>query len=174
LPYRHLAGSHRTAAPALATLALGQGNALLDELDKRIIRLLQRNARVPNTEIGRALEVTETTIRNRVSRLLDEGLIEIVAVVNPKATEATISAFLLLTVAPPGLHDIAEAIKARAEVRYLSLVLGRGQIIAEAFFRDHDHLLRFQSEFIGGLPNVTGVETWVVVNVHKLSYEWEI
>lgn len=147
---------------------------MLDELDKRIIRLLQRNARVPNTEIGRSLEVTETTIRNRVSRLLDEGLIEIVAVVNPKATEATISAFLLLTVSPPGVHEVAEQIRARAEVRYLSLVIGRGQIMVEAFFRDHAHLLTFQTEFIGGLPTVTAMESWLVVHVHKLSYEWEI
>jgi Lrp/AsnC family transcriptional regulator, regulator for asnA, asnC and gidA len=147
---------------------------VLDELDKRIIRLLQRNARVPNTEIGRSLEVTETTIRNRVSRLMDEGLIEIVAVVNPKATEATISAFLLLTVAPPGVHEVAEQIKARPEVRYLSLVLGRGQMMIEAFFRDHPHLLSFQTEFLGGLPTVTSMESWVVVHVHKLSYEWEI
>jgi Lrp/AsnC family transcriptional regulator, regulator for asnA, asnC and gidA len=150
------------------------GDALLDELDKRIIRLLQRNARVPNTEIGRALDVTETTIRNRVSRLLDDGLIEIVAVVNPRATEATISAFLLLTVSPPGVHEVAELIKARAEVRYLSLVIGRGQIMVEAFFRDHPHMLSFQTEFIAALPNVTGVESWLVVHVHKLSYEWEI
>ena len=147
---------------------------MLDELDKRIIRLLQRNARVPNTEIGRSLEVTETTIRNRVSRLLDEGLIEIVAVVDPKATEATISTFLLLTVSPPGVHEVAEQIKARAEVRYLSLVLGRGQIIVEAFFRDHAHLLSFQTDFVGAMPTVTEVETWLVVHVHKLSYEWEI
>src|SRR5215212_3641837 len=63
----------------------GYAGPVLDELDKRIIRLLQRNARVPNTEIGRELDVTETTIRNRVSRLLDEGLIEIVAVVDPRA-----------------------------------------------------------------------------------------
>jgi Lrp/AsnC family transcriptional regulator for asnA, asnC and gidA len=147
---------------------------LLDELDRRIIRLLQRNARVPNTEIGRSLDVTETTIRNRVSRLLDEGLIEIVAVVTPKATEATISALLLLTVSPPGVPEVAEQIKARPEVRYLSLVIGRGQIMAETFFRDHAHLLSFQTEFIAGLPHVTSVETWLVGRVEKLSYEWEI
>jgi len=147
---------------------------VLDELDKRIIRLLQRNARVPNTEIARALDVTETTIRNRVSRLLDEGLIEVVAVVNPKATDATVSAFLLLTVSPPSIHQVAETLRDRAEVRYLSLVIGRGQIIAEAFFRDPPHLLSFQTEFIGALPNVTNVESWLVVHVHKLSYEWEI
>jgi Lrp/AsnC family transcriptional regulator, regulator for asnA, asnC and gidA len=148
--------------------------AVLDELDKRIIRLLQRNARVPNTEIGRALDVTETTIRNRVSRLLDEGLIEIVAVVAPRATEATVSAFLQLTLSPAGVEDAAEQLKERAEVRYLSLMIGRCQIMAEAFFRDLTHLLEFQNDVIGALPGVLGVEVMLVGRVHKLSYEWEI
>jgi len=85
---------------------------VLDELDKKIIRILQRNARVPNTEIGRALDVTETTIRNRVSRLIDEKLIEIVAVVDPKATDATISAFLLLTVSPPEIGAALDQLRA--------------------------------------------------------------
>lgn len=148
--------------------------AVLDELDKRIIRLLQRNARVPNTEIGRALDVTETTIRNRVSRLLDEGLIEIVAVVAPKATEATVSAFLLLTLFPPGVDGAAEQLRDRPEVRYLGVMIGRCQIMAEAFFRDLPHLLAFQNDVVGALPGVTGVEVMLVGHVHKLSYEWEL
>jgi Lrp/AsnC family transcriptional regulator for asnA, asnC and gidA len=147
---------------------------VLDELDKRIIRLLQRNARVPNTEIGRALDVTETTIRNRVSRLLDEKLIEIVAVVDPKATEATISAFLLLTVTPADVGPVVDQLRGRTEVRYLSQVVGRGQVMAEAFFRDLGHLLAFQNDALAGLPGVTAVETLLVGEVHKLSYEWEI
>ena len=152
----------------------GYAEPVLDELDKRIIRLLQRNARVPNTEIGRALDVTETTIRNRVSRLLDEKLIEIVAVVDPRATDATISAFLLLTVVPPEVGAAVERLRERAEVRYLSEVVGRGQVMAEAFFRDLGHLLAFQNDVLGALPGITGVETLLVGEVHKLSYEWEI
>ena len=147
---------------------------MLDELDKRIIRLLQRNARVPNTEIGRELDVTETTIRNRVSRLLDEKLIEIVAVVDPKATDATISAFLLLTIVPPEVGPAVERLRERAEVRYLSEVVGRGQVMAEAFFRDLQHLLGFQNDVLAALPGIGGVETLLVGQVHKLSYEWEI
>ena len=147
---------------------------VLDELDKRIIRLLQRNARVPNTEIGRALDVTETTIRNRVSRLLDEKLIEIVAVVDPRATDATISAFLVISVSPPETGAAVERLRERTEVRYLSQVVGRGQVMAEAFFRDLTHLLGFQNDVLGVLPGVTGVETLLVGQVHKLSYEWEI
>jgi Lrp/AsnC family transcriptional regulator for asnA, asnC and gidA len=147
---------------------------VLDEMDKRIVRLLQKNARTPNTEIARALGVTETTIRNRVARLLDDHLIEVVAVVNPDATEATMSAFLDVSLHPTDLDAVVEVLRARSEVRYLGLTLGRNQLIIEAFFRDHEHLLHFQTEVVGMLPGVLTVETAIVVRVAKFSYEWEI
>ena len=147
---------------------------MLDEMDKRIVRVLQKNARTPNTEIARALGVTETTIRNRVARLLDEKQIGVVAVVNPEATEATISAFLEISLHPMNLDAVVEKLRARGEVRYLGLTLGRAQIIIEAFFRDHEHLLAFQTGVVATLPGVTAVETAIVVRVAKFSYEWEI
>lgn len=146
----------------------------LDETDKQIIRLLQQNARIPNTEIARSLGVTETTVRNRVARMLDEGSINFVAVVNPEATEATISAFLQVGVKPIDMDHVVSALQARPEVRYLALTLGRVQVVIEAFFRDHEHMLSFQNETIGSLPGVHLVETNVVVRVPKMSYEWEI
>jgi Lrp/AsnC family transcriptional regulator, regulator for asnA, asnC and gidA len=147
---------------------------VLDEMDKRIVRVLQKNARTPNTEIARALGVTETTIRNRVARLLDEKQIGVVAVVNPEATEATISAFLEISLHPKNLDAVVERLRGRGEVRYLGLTLGRAQIIIEAFFRDHEHLLAFQTGVVATLPGVTAVETAIVVRVAKFSYEWEI
>jgi Lrp/AsnC family transcriptional regulator, regulator for asnA, asnC and gidA len=147
---------------------------VLDDMDKRIVRVLQKNARTPNTEIARALGVTETTIRNRVARLLDEKQIGVVAVVNPEATEATISAFLEISLHPKNLDAVVEKLRARGEVRYLGLTLGRAQIIIEAFFRDHEHLLAFQTGVVATLPGVTAVETAIVVRVAKFSYEWEI
>ena len=147
---------------------------MLDDMDKRIVRVLQKNARTPNTEIARALGVTETTIRNRVARLLDEKQIGVVAVVNPEATEATISAFLEISLHPKNLDAVVEKLRARGEVRYLGLTLGRAQIIIEAFFRDHEHLLAFQTGVVATLPGVTAVETAIVVRVAKFSYEWVI
>ena len=147
---------------------------MLDEMDKRIVRVLQKNARTPNTEIARALGVTETTIRNRVARLLDEKQIGVVAVVNPEATEATISAFLEISLHPKNLEAVVDKLRARGEVRYLGLTLGRAQIIIEAFFRNHEHLLAFQTGVVATLPGVTAVETAIVVRVAKFSYEWEI
>jgi Lrp/AsnC family transcriptional regulator for asnA, asnC and gidA len=97
-----------------------------------------------------------------------------VAVVDPKATDATISAFLLLTVSPPEIGAALDQLRARTEVRYLSQVVGRGQVMAEVFFRDLQHLLGFQNEVLAALPGIGGVETLLVGQVHKLSYEWEI
>jgi Lrp/AsnC family transcriptional regulator, regulator for asnA, asnC and gidA len=147
---------------------------VLDDMDKRIVRVLQKNARTPNTEIARALGVTETTIRNRVARLLDDKQIGVVAVVNPEATEATISAFLEISLHPKNLDAVVDKLRGRGEVRYLGLTLGRAQIIIEAFFRDHEHLLAFQTGVVATLPGVTAVETAIVVRVAKFSYEWEI
>ena len=146
----------------------------LDELDRQIIRYLQNNARVPNTEIARALKVTETTIRNRVNRLLEEELIEMVALITPKAKEATISAFIVVSVLPASVEAAIEVLKPRPEVRYLGRMLARGQILMETFFTDHDHLLEFQDKCLAQLPGVQAIDTSLVLRVDKLSYEWEI
>jgi Lrp/AsnC family transcriptional regulator for asnA, asnC and gidA len=164
----------KTAKRAPARPPAADRKPLLDELDRQIIRCLQSNARMPNTEIARALNVTETTIRNRVNRLLDEDLIEMVALITPKAKDATVSAFISVFVAPDAVEEAIRVLKPRPEVRYLGRMLSRSQILMETFFTDHDHLLAFQDECLGRLPGVQAVDTSLVLKVEKLSYEWEI
>jgi DNA-binding Lrp family transcriptional regulator len=147
---------------------------LLDDLDRKIIQQLQINARVPNTEIARSLNVTETTIRNRVSRLLDEELIEIVAIVTPKAQQSTLSTFMALTIQPAHVEAVIKDLRGRHEVRWLSRMLSPAQVLAEAFFVDHDQLLRFQAEYLASLPGLMTVESWLVLRAEKASFEWEI
>ena len=147
---------------------------VLDELDRRIIRHLQVNARMPNTEIARALQVTETTIRNRVSRLIDEELIEIVAVVTPKAQQVTLSAFMALTVEQARVEEVITVLSGRPEIRFLSRMLAPAQVLAEAFFADSEHLLQFQVEFLSALPGLVSVDSSLVLRVEKASFEWEI
>ena len=146
----------------------------MDSTDREIIRLLQRNGRASNTEIGRALGLTETTIRKRIARLLDEGLVSIVAVPSPRAVGTTMSAIIGVSVELRQLDSASKTIAAFPEVRYLGLSTGRYDIILEAFFGDTEHLLTFVSERLGTLPEVTGVETSIILRVDKFSYEWEL
>lgn len=149
-------------------------STLIDDVDRAIIRILQRNGRTSNTEIGRALGLTETTIRNRMSRLIGDGLLNIVAVPTPAAVGMTTSAIIGISVQLGKLDEVAETLVSYAEVRYVGLSTGRYDLIIEAFFADHEHLLEFVSKNLGSLPAVTGVETSIILRVAKFSYEWEV
>jgi Lrp/AsnC family transcriptional regulator for asnA, asnC and gidA len=148
--------------------------AEVDELDRRIIRILQRNGRTSNTDVARALDVTETTVRKRIARLIEEDLVNVVAVPTPTAVGMTVSAILGISVRLPHLHEVADRMVAYPEVRYVGMSTGRYDVIVEAFFHDQEHLLDFVSKQLGGLPGVTGVETSLILKVAKFSYEWEI
>lgn len=146
----------------------------LDATDREIIRALQGNGRTSNTEIGRALGLTETTIRKRIARLLDEGLVNIVAVPTPLAVGLTTSAIIGVSVQLGNLDRVSQELSRCPEVRYLGLSTGRYDIILEAFFSDSEHLLSFVSDKLGALSEVSSVETSIILRVDKFSYEWEL
>jgi Lrp/AsnC family transcriptional regulator for asnA, asnC and gidA len=149
-------------------------SSTVDDVDREIIRLLQRDGRSSNTEIGRALGLTETTIRKRIARLIGEDLVSIVAVPTPKAVGMTTSAIIGVSVQLQAIHDVSEQLVSQPEVRYVGFSTGRYELIVEAFFSDHEHLLDFVSTTLGAMPGVTTVETSLILKVAKFSYEWEI
>ncbi len=147
-------GGPAVGGPVVGGRARGQ---ILDEIDRRVIKILQEDGRRPNTEIARDLHVSETTIRKRVSQLVSQGLINIVAVPTPRAVGLNLSAIIGISVTLPKLKEISEELKRQREVRYVGLSTGRYDIIVEAFFVDQQHFLDFIS-----------------IDVVKFSYEWEI
>jgi Lrp/AsnC family transcriptional regulator for asnA, asnC and gidA len=147
---------------------------ILDEIDRRVIKILQEDGRRPNTEIARDLHVSETTIRKRVSQLVSQGLINIVAVPTPRAVGLNLSAIIGISVTLPKLKEISEELKRQQEVRYVGLSTGRYDIIVEAFFLDQQHFLDFISNKLGRMDGITSLETSMILDVVKFSYEWEI
>lgn len=147
---------------------------LVDDIDRAIIKRLQKDGRASNTEIGREVGLTETTIRKRVARLVDEGLVSIVAVPTPQAVGMTTSAIIGISVQLQHIHDVSDALVSMPEVRYVGASTGRYDLIIEAFFADHEHLLEFVSSGLGSMAGVTAVETSLILKVAKFSYEWEI
>jgi Lrp/AsnC family transcriptional regulator for asnA, asnC and gidA len=170
---RHPQRAAQSARPVPGATARSQA-PLIDDCDRSIIRLLQRDGRASNTEIGRALGLTETTIRKRVARLVSEGLISIVAVPTPQAVGMTTSAIIGISVQLQHLHEVSDQLVSLPEVRYVGASTGRYDLIIEAFFADHEHLLDFVSNELGAMSGVTAVETSLILKVAKFSYEWEI
>jgi Lrp/AsnC family transcriptional regulator for asnA, asnC and gidA len=167
----HLMSTDDPTDPATPTPGRSR---VIDELDRNIIRLLQVDGRMSNTEIARQLDITETTVRKRIARLLDQRLMSIVAVPSPEAVGLTLSAILGVSVDLPSMQDVAETIRTYDEVRYVGMSVGRYELIVEAFFADQEHLLEFVSKKLGQLPGIGNLETSIILKVVKFSYEWEI
>jgi Lrp/AsnC family transcriptional regulator, regulator for asnA, asnC and gidA len=150
------------------------GEGILDELDQQVIKILQADGRRPNTEIARELRVSETTVRKRISQLVSRGLINIVAVPTPRAVGMNLSAIIGISVTLPRIRHVSEELKRQREVRYVGVSTGRYDIIVEAFFFNQQHFLDFISNRLGHLEGITGLETSIILEVVKFSYEWEI
>jgi Lrp/AsnC family transcriptional regulator, regulator for asnA, asnC and gidA len=146
----------------------------LDEMDRAIIKLLQQDGRMNNTDIARQLKVTETTVRKRIGQLLDEGLMNIVAVPTPEAVGMSLSSIIGVSVDLTSMHAVGDAIRAYPQVRYIGMSAGRYDLIVEAFFSNQEQLLDFVTDKLGALEGVNNIETSVILKVVKFSYEWEI
>jgi Lrp/AsnC family transcriptional regulator for asnA, asnC and gidA len=146
----------------------------LNPLDRKIVRLLQKNGRLSNTEVARELSVTETTIRKRVGRMLEEGLIEFLAVPTQLAVGSMIAAIIGVTVNLRQLDEVSAQAIACPEVRYVGVAAGRYDLILEGIFSSHEHLLRFLATSLGQFEGVVSAETSIILKVAKFSYEWEL
>jgi Lrp/AsnC family transcriptional regulator for asnA, asnC and gidA len=147
---------------------------MIDDIDREIIRVLQVDGRTSNTEIARRLGFTETTVRKRLATLLESDLVQIVAVPTPRLAGLTVSAIIGISVHLRALQKVADALTARPEVRYCGLSTGRYDVIIEAFFADHEHVVAFSKDVLGPMEGITAVETSLILKIEKFSYEWEI
>lgn len=148
--------------------------AELDVIDMQIVQLLQRDGRMSNTKMARHIGVTETTIRKRLSAIMEDGYLDIVAVPTPKLAGLRLSAILGVSVDLRSISLVAEVLAKLPEVRYCGVSTGRYDIVLEAFFSDHKDLMRFIVDTLGSQEGITQVESTLILDVKKFSYEWQI
>ena len=129
--------------------ASNPSNSLYDPVDRRIMELLQRDGRLSNSEVARSLGLSEPTVRRRISRLIETGILRIVGVINPEAVGYTISAVIGVNSALQQLDEVAKTIASFSEIRYLGYSTGSFDFIIEGFFYSHQHLLDFLRTKLG-------------------------
>jgi Lrp/AsnC family transcriptional regulator for asnA, asnC and gidA len=145
-----------------------------DDIDRRIIALLQHDGRMPNSAIARALGIAEATVRRRIRRLTDTGTLRVVAVPSPHTVGLTLSAIIGISCDLAALDRIAQTLSSFTETRYLGYSTGTYDLIIEAFFYSHQHLLDFLRGNIASIDGVTRTETAIILKVAKFSFEWEL
>jgi len=155
---------HRSPRPRAAPV-------VLDDVSKRIIEQLQEDGRRPYATIGKAVGLSEAAVRQRVQRLLDAGVIQIVAVTDPVQVGFSRQAMIGIKVTGD-VTEVADRVAEMPEVDYVVIAAGSFDLIVEVVCEDDDHLLELVSQRLRALPGVLSTETFVYLKLRKQLYNW--
>ena len=145
---------------------------MLDDLDREIISFLQYDGRMPFTKIATALGISEGTVRRRVQQLIDNGTMQIVAIVEARNMGWTEAAMIGISVKANLISSIADEIAKLPEVAYLFQAAGEFDLVAEVFCKNREHFVSFLNNKLQQIPGVERTQSFMILKMHKLSYRW--
>ena len=143
---------------------------VLDGLSKRIIEQLQQDGRRSYAAIGKAVGLSEAAVRQRVQRLHETGIMQIVAVTDPLKLGFRRQAMIGLR-CDGDVQQVADELAAMEEIDYVVLTAGSFDLLLEVVCEDDDHLLEILSK-VRAVPSVTSTETFVYLKLRKQTYTW--
>jgi len=137
----------------------------LDALDNDIIRLLNRQGRMPIGEMTKTLNVTAPTVRSRIKSLEKKGILKVSGLIDPSRREKMVTALVAMSIRSGGkLNQILDKIANLPNVAWAGVVSGRYDIIAEVICeKGNDELYRFTTETILQIGNVTRSESFIIM-----------
>jgi Lrp/AsnC family transcriptional regulator for asnA, asnC and gidA len=145
--------------------------ARLDDVSKEIIEHLQEDGRQSYATIAKHVGLSEAAVRQRVQRLLDAGVMQIVAVTDPLQVGFRRQAMIGIRV-DGDLTSVADALTQMPEVDYVVTTAGSFDILAEVVCEDDDQLLKLLTKQVRTLPGVLSTETFVYLKLNKQHYNW--
>jgi Lrp/AsnC family transcriptional regulator for asnA, asnC and gidA len=143
----------------------------LDDINKQIIEHLQRDGRMSYAALAKTIGLSEAAVRQRVQRLLDGGMMQIVAVTDPLMLGFARQAMVGVKVTGD-LRKAAADLAAIPEVDYVVICAGGYDLLVELVCTDDDHLLHLLNDAIRTVPGVTATETFMYLKLAKQTYAW--
>jgi Lrp/AsnC family transcriptional regulator for asnA, asnC and gidA len=146
--------------------------AKIDDIDLQIIKILNEDGRTPFSQVAQRLGVSTGMVRQRYHRLVQEGVLQVVAVTNPLLMGFTTMAQIGVKVDVGHLEEIADQIASFEEVIYLVLLTGSYDLHIEIVCRDMAHLLDFLTNKLYSVAGIKDTETFICMRIAKEVYTW--
>ncbi|MGO1537747.1 MAG: Lrp/AsnC family transcriptional regulator [Leucobacter sp.] len=144
---------------------------VLDSTSKAIIEQLQTDGRRSYADIGKAVGLSEAAVRQRVQKLTDASVMQIVAVTDPLRLGFSRQAMLGIRAAGD-TRNIADQLAEMPEVDYVVLTAGSFDILAEVVCEDDEDLIELLNQRIREIDGVASTETFVYLKLKKQKYDW--
>jgi Lrp/AsnC family transcriptional regulator for asnA, asnC and gidA len=145
----------------------------LDDLSKRIVEQLQEDGRRSYASIAAAVGLSEAAVRQRVRKLLDAGVMQIVAVTDPLMLGFRRQAMIGIT-AEGNLEEIAARLSALAQIDYVVICAGSFDLIIELVCEDDEQLISIVNNQVRAIEGIRGTETFMYLRLAKQSYAWGV
>lgn len=140
----------------------------IDEIDRKIIAILQQNGRASYTDIAKEVELSRVGVQARINALMENGTIEkITAVINPEKIGITVSAFFNVEVEPKHLMEAADRLADEPEVSSLYHMTGPSKLHMHGLFTSNREMELFLQEKLYVLPGITSVDCQVLIKRYK-------
>lgn len=143
----------------------------IDPIDKELIRLLQLDGRTPYSKLGPAVGLSQAAARQRVQRLVDRGVMQVVAVTDPTTLGFAVQALVALEVAGD-VRKVASSLGEWDEIEYVVITAGRYDLFLEVVCVDMAHLLELVNDRIRAIDGVVGSEIFTYLHLVKQTYSW--
>jgi Lrp/AsnC family transcriptional regulator, regulator for asnA, asnC and gidA len=150
-----------------------KNQTLLDDTSKAIIEQLQLDGRRSYAAIGKAVGLSEAAVRQRVQRLTEAGVMQVVAVTDPLELGFDRQAMIGIK-AEGALEPIADELAKMDEIEYVVITAGSFDILAEVLCESDEHLLQVLSERVRQIEGVKATETFVYLKLVKQTYSWGV
>lgn len=152
--------------------ASGPGEGVeLDEVDRRIIAELQTDGRTPYSKLGPMVGLSQAAVRQRVQRLIDRGVMQVVAVTDPAVLGLGLQAMVGVRV-EGDTRVVAAAVAESVDVDYVVITAGRYDLLVEVVAPDAGALLDVVTGAIRDVPGVVSTEILTYLKLVKQTYTW--
>jgi Lrp/AsnC family transcriptional regulator for asnA, asnC and gidA len=145
----------------------------LDDVSKAIIEQLQQDGRRSYAAIGKVVGLSEAAVRQRVQRLIESGVMQVVAVTDPLQLGFARQAMVGIRATGP-LEPVADRIAELDEVDYVVVTAGTYDLLVEVVCESDEHLLELISGRIRAIEGVAATETFMYLRLRKQTYSWGV
>ena len=137
----------------------------LDEIDRKIIELLTKNARMSYVDIGEKVGLSRVAVKSRINLLEDKGIIEeYTTIINPQKISSAISAYFEIEVEPSQLQKVISILNENNTVTQIYQVSGKNKLHTHAVAKDQDDFEDFLNHVIYKLPGILSMECNIILS----------
>jgi Lrp/AsnC family transcriptional regulator for asnA, asnC and gidA len=159
------------AKKAVAVKKSGRTPADLDGADKALVELLQHDGRLPYSRLASHVGLSEAAVRQRVQRLIEHKVVQIVAVTDPLTLGFRRQAMVGVKI-EGDIIAVADALALIPEVDYVVCTSGSFDLLFELVCEDDEHLLTLLNDRVRAIAGVRSTETFMYLRLRKQTYAW--